>query len=161
MKTAKRYIGIILLGYWVMALSGCHTLEEGTKGFLGVSTRSLEEARGKAITQTFNYDYATCYTMTRDILKTMKTYIYSQGMKKHMIAVYVSQRDTTPVGIFFKETDAANTQVEVSSLSTYAKEFTSKRIFSVLDKKMTLQELEAEANAKEEKEKEESKQADQ
>ena len=115
---------------------------------MGVSTRALEKARKDAIIKTFNYDYSTCYTKTTDILKNMQAHIYTQSIKKHMIAIYISEEDTTPVGLFFKEIDTANTQVEVSSPSTYAKEFISGKVFSVLDKKITLEELETEINAK-------------
>ncbi len=150
MKIVKRSYSIILLFYCSIVLLGCATIIEGTKGFMGISTRSLEKARKDAIIKTFNYDYFTCYTKTLDILKSMQAYIYTQSIKKHMIAIYVSEQDTTPVGLFFKEIDATNTQVEVSSLSTYAKEFISGKVFSVLDKKITLEELEAQINAKKE-----------
>jgi len=137
---------------FVISTMGCATITEGVKGFAGVSTRALEDNRKTAITKAFNYDYFTCYTQTLDILKRMQAYIYMQSIKKHMIAIYVSEQDTTPVGLFFKEIDATNTQVEVSSLSTYAKEFISGKVFSVLDKKNTLEELEAQINAKKEQE---------
>jgi len=143
--------GICALCFVISAL-GCATLWEGAKGLAGVSTRALEDNRKTAITKAFNYDYFTCYTQTLDILKTMQAHIYTQSIKKHMIAIYVSEQDTTPVGLFFKEIDATNTQVEVSSLSTYAKEFISGKVFSVLDKKNTLEELEAQINAKKKQE---------
>ena len=150
MKIIKRYCSIVLLFYCSIVLLGCATLWEGTKGLAGVSTRALEDNRKSAITKTFNYDYFTCYTKSLDILKHMNAYIYMQSIKKHMIAIYVSEQDTTPVGLFFKEIDATNTQVEVSSPSTYAKEFISGKVFSVLDKKFPLEELEAQINAKKE-----------
>jgi hypothetical protein len=59
-------------------------------------------------------------------------YIYVKDIKKHMIAIYVSETDTTPVGLFFKEIDKSNTQVEVSSPSTYAKELISEKVFKLL-----------------------------
>ena len=157
MKIIKRYCIILLLGYSLIGLLGCATIIEGAKGLAGISTRSLENARKDAITKNFDYDYSSCYAKTEEILKRMKAYIYAQSIKKHMIAVYVSEWDTTPVGLFFKEIDANNTQVEVSSLSIYAKEFISGKVFSVLDKKMTLEELEVEINAKEAKETKEAK----
>ena len=64
-----------------------------------------------------------------------------------MLALYVSQDDTTPVGIFFKEIDANNTQMEVSSPSKFAKEFIAKRVFSTFDKS---QNMEVQANAEKE-----------
>lgn len=157
-KRGKKIMVFAICNLLVSLLSGCQIVWEGTKGFAGVSTKALEENRKDAITKTFKYDYSTCYAMTLDTLKRMHAYIYAQGIDRHMIAIYVSDWDTTPVGLFFKEIDAANTQVEVSSLSTYAKEFISKNLFSVLDKKLTLEELEVQINAKEERETKEAQQ---
>jgi len=151
MKAIKRYYVMALLSFGIIALLGCETVKEGTKGFLGVSTRALEEARKDAIVKTFNYDYAACYDNTLDALKHMRAYVYKQDRKEHIIAIYISEQDTTPVGFFFKEIDKANTQVEVSSLSTYAKDFISEKVFSFLDKKVTAKELEAQADAEKEK----------
>jgi hypothetical protein len=133
-------------------MTGCATIEETTKGFAGVSTKVLEDNRKSAILKNFNYDYFTCYTTTLDILKRTYAYIYVQDIKKHMIAIYVSEYDTTPVGLFFKEIDANTTQIEVSSPSTYAKEFIANNVASVLDKKVTLDELEEQLRAKKQKE---------
>jgi len=141
---------VICVLCFVILISGCASIKEIARGFAGVSTKVLEENRKTAITKTFNYDYFTCYTKTLDILKCMQAYIYTQSIKKHIIAIYVSGEDTTPVGLFFKEIDATNTQVEVSSPSTYAKEFISGKVFSVLDKQITLEELGAQINAKKE-----------
>jgi hypothetical protein len=140
----KHYWVIGLLGYWVIGLVGCASIIEGAKGIAGVSTKVLEDNRKSAITKTFNCDYFTCYTTTLDIVKRIEAYIYVQDIKKHMIAIYVSSEDTTPVGLFFKEIDKNNTQVEVSSPSTYAREFISEKAFPVLDKTITLEELEEE-----------------
>ena len=129
-------IVISIFAFCIFNFMGCALLWEGVKGLAGVSTRALEDNRKTAITKAFNYDYFTCYTKTLDILKSMQAYIYMQSIKKHMIAIYVSEKDTTPVGLFFKEIDTANTQVEVSSLSTYAKEFISGKVFPILDKKI-------------------------
>jgi hypothetical protein len=131
----KKLLLFAICNLLIVTLAGCQTLREAGRGFLGISTRSLEKTRKDAITKSFNYDYPSCYAKTQEILKRMEAYTYAQSIKKRMIAVYVSEWDTTPVGIFFKEIDANNTQVEVSSLSTYAKEFISRGVFSALDKK--------------------------
>jgi len=54
----------------------------------------------------------------------------------------MSASETTPVGIFFTEVDPLNTQVELSSPSTEAKEIESKKIFDFLDGKTDLLEEE-------------------
>jgi hypothetical protein len=132
--------------------NGCALITETAKGIAGVSTKVLEDNRKSAITRSFNYDYFSCYTQTLDILKRTYAYIYVQDIRKHMIAVYVSEYDTTPVGLFFKEIDANHTQIEVSSPSTYAKEFIADNIASVLEKEITLGELEEQLRAKKQKE---------
>jgi hypothetical protein len=118
---------------FIILLSGCATVIEGTKGVLGISTKSLEEGRKDAIAKSFNYDYSTCYAKTQGILKQIDAYIYAQDKKKSMIAIYVSETDTTPVGLFFKEIDTNNTQIEVSSPSKYAKETIAKRLFAIME----------------------------
>jgi len=115
--------------------SGCASIKEALKGVAGVSTKELEAGRKSAIIKTFDYDYFTAFTKTLDALKEMSAYIYTQNIKKHMIAIYVSEQDTTPVGIFFKELSATSTQVEVSSPSTYSKEAISQKLFQALSPK--------------------------
>jgi hypothetical protein len=117
---------------FVILTMGCAAINEGVKGIAGVSTKVLEKGRKTAITKTFNYDYFTCYTKTVDILKQLGAYAYAKDVKKKMIAFYISEEDTTPVGLFFKEIDSKNIQVEVSSPSSYAKEFFAEKIFSAL-----------------------------
>ncbi|MFH1269656.1 MAG: hypothetical protein ABIH75_01175 [Candidatus Omnitrophota bacterium] len=152
MKILKHFCIVVLTGFCVAGISGCATVGEAAKGFMGISTRALEEGRKDAIAMTFTYDYPAIYAKIKEILTRTHAYIYAQSEKKHMIAFYISEEDTTVVGIFFKEIDANNTQVEVSSRSTYAKELISGRIFSVLDGTVTLDELEAKINANEEEE---------
>ncbi len=123
---------VIFTLVFVILISGCSSLKEAFRGFRGVSTKILEEGRAQAIVKTFNYDYFTVFTKSLDSLKIMKSYVYAQDVKKHMIAIYVSEEDTTPVGIFFKETGASSTQVEVASPSTYAKEIISAKLFKAL-----------------------------
>lgn len=113
--------------------TGCSTVEEGAKGFAGLSTKALEEGRKEAVAKTFNYGYDACFVKASKILKNIGTYIYAQDRKKGMIAVYITEEDTTPVGVFLKVVDAQTTQVEVSSRSAYGKELISKRLFQILE----------------------------
>jgi len=131
----KKQIWLLVIGYWLLvSLSGCAAITETAKSIAGVSTKALETERKSAIKKTFNYDSFTCYTKTLEILKRLNAYIYAQDVKKQMIAIYVSQSDTTPVGFFFEELDQNNTQIEVSSPSTYAKEYFAAKIFPFLEK---------------------------
>ena len=115
----------------ILAIS-CAMMKESGKGIAGTSTKVLEDGRANAIEKNFRYDYFTSYTKSLDALKEMGAYIYKQSLKEHMIAVYVSKRDTTPVGIFFKEIGVDNTLVEVSSPSLTAKGLISARLFKSL-----------------------------
>ena len=122
---------VCVLSISILAIS-CASIKETALGVAGTSTKVLEVGRANAITKDFRYDYFTSYTKSLDALRDMSAYIYTQSLKGHMIAVYVSRRDTTPVGIFFKELDATNTQVEVSSPSLTAKGLISARLFKSL-----------------------------
>jgi len=80
-------------------------------------------------------DYSACLAKVKDILKKdEEAYIYSQDPQNKMLALYVSETDTTPVGIFFTEAGKEKTVIEISSPSTYAKELVAKKIFTVMDK---------------------------
>jgi len=121
-----RILLVCLLG---ISLIGCAGMKEFARGIAGTSTKILEEQRPNAITKVINEDYFACYNNTLRALKEVGAYVYDQDIKKDVIAFYVSEEDTTPVGIFFKQVDADNTQVEVVSPSGYAKEFIAEKIF--------------------------------
>ncbi len=129
MKKHIVYAVIFLL----FGVVGCSSAKEGMRGFLGVSTKALEESRSSALSRDFDYDYFTAYSKTLDALKEMKASVYAKSVGKRMIAFYVTAEDTTPVGIFFTEKEKSLTRVEVSSRSTYAKETIAKKLFSLLE----------------------------
>jgi len=122
--------------FFVLILSvvtcGCASIKEAGRCVLGVSTKVVEDTRPGAIKKTFNQDYASSYDKIKECLKKTHSYIYSEDKAKHLIAVYLSETDTTPVGVFITEIDKQNTQVEISSPSTYAKEKVALRIFNTL-----------------------------
>lgn len=136
----KRSVSIIVGYLLITVLSGCATIKETAKGFAGVSTQVLEDKRQDALKKSFVLDYNACYVKVKDILTedpldtgVARPYIYSEDSQKKMIAIYLSETDTTPVGIFFTENDGANTTVEISSPSIYAKEEMAKIIFTGID----------------------------
>jgi hypothetical protein len=110
-------------------LSGCATVKEWGKGFMGVSTKVLEDERPHALSKVFVLGYEDSYNKIKETLKKQDIYIYEDNVEKRMLAVYLSATDTTPVGIFFSEEEGANTLIEISSPSTYAKEQMAKKIF--------------------------------
>ena len=136
------WLGIIGCGLLVSLLFGCATLKEATREFAGISTKALEDNRGKAIKKTFNYDYFTCQTKTLGVLKDLGAYVYAKNTSKDLIAFYLSEKDTTPVGLFFTEIDFSHTQIEVSSPSTYAKELIAEKVFLAIESSVSLDKIE-------------------
>ncbi len=128
----KSAIILFLAAFFV---SGCAGMKEAAKGFAGISTKTLEEARPGATKKAYNMNFYTAHKKVKYILKAKGAYIYSDDPRVDLIAVYVSDTDTTPVGVFFTETGKDITLVEVSSPSTYAKETISKIVFNYLDGK--------------------------
>jgi len=107
-------------------LSGCGTFKENCetskelfKGFLGFSTKEVEEYRKDATIKILNCGYDACYALIEGKLKEAFIPVYSRS--RELIAVYYVDLNTTPVGIFFKAIDANHTQVEVSSPSPGAR----------------------------------------
>lgn len=127
---------IIAISAVCVLLSGCATPGDMWEGFAGVSTKAIEETRPNALVKVFDYDYKTCYAKVRDVLERMpKVSIYAEKVStateyEGMIAVYLIDPNTTPVGIFLSKVDPTHTKVEVSSESTHAKEWVAKNIFS-------------------------------
>lgn len=134
-QSFKFLIVFLPICFLLFSLLGCETIKEGTRGLLGISTKVLKEGRKNAVKKTFNYDHNTCYIRVKEALKAKGCYIYAADKAKKMIAVYLSEQDTTPVGIFFKDIDASHTQIQVSSPSTFAKDFISISLFSALEEK--------------------------
>lgn len=132
-KSIKNYILLSAICHLLFAQAGCASIKEGLKGFLGLSTKVLEDKRTEAIKIQFSYDIDSCYNKVKVSLKERESYIYKDDPRKHMLAIYVSDEDTTPVGIFFTEVDKNITLLEISSPSTSAKELIAKRIFLALE----------------------------
>lgn len=127
-----KIVKILVCSVFCAQLLGCANIKEGTRGFLGVSTKELINKRAQAKKITFNYSYKECYDRALKAIVDMNAYVYAKDDKENLIAIYVNEADTTAVGIFFKEIDANSTQVEVSSSSTYAKELIAEKLFKGL-----------------------------
>lgn len=148
-KSKKQILLSAVICAILISQPGCATVKEGAKCFIGISTKVLEENRKDAIKKTFNYDYNACFDKAREVLLVEQAYIYVQDKKNHMIAIYLSDQDTTPVGVFFKEIDAKITQIELSSPSKYAKESIAQKLFYALDDLLNPQRKEVYPHAKE------------
>jgi hypothetical protein len=150
MQNFKFWFIIFIFAFCIFDFTGCSTIKETAKSVAGISTKALEEKRAEAIRKQFSYDLNSCFSKAESILERESSYIYAKDPNKHMIAIYVSISDTTPVGIFFKEIDATNTEIEVTSASTYAKEAVAKRLFYALEGKPRPEEERGLPNAKKE-----------
>ena len=106
----KSKIKICALSF-VILTSGCAGAKEAVKGFVGVSTKVLEDGRGNAIKKDFGYDLAETHSRVKKVLLNYGAYIYSDDLEKNLIAVYVSEEDTTPVGIFLIDIGRLSTRV--------------------------------------------------
>ena len=134
MKVANHKIQVMSLFLVALfVLAGCASVKEGARGVIGISTKQIEEAKKDAIVKTFKYSYDVCLKQVKEILTSIGSYIYTEDKNKNLIAVYVSTTDTTPVGIFFKQIDADNTQLEISSPSSEAKEYIAGKLFLLLE----------------------------
>jgi hypothetical protein len=105
-----------------MAHAGCAGLTESARGIAGVSTKVLEDGRKNAVRRSYPVDYAKCREIVNGVLADSKVYVYARKDAQKMIAFYLSETDTTPVGIFFTAQGEASTEVAVSSPSRHAKE---------------------------------------
>ncbi|MDD5432959.1 MAG: hypothetical protein PHO70_08290 [Candidatus Omnitrophica bacterium] len=148
----RKLVSGFLVVCFAVIFSGCSGLKEDIKCVMGISTKELEKGRSNAVKKTFNYDFDTCFNKTREILIKKGSYIYAQDKAKKMIAVYLSAAsysadansdsistpsgDTTEVGFFFTNIDANNTQIEVTSPSTYAKDTLSGKVFLALEESL-------------------------
>lgn len=120
----------------VLCVAGCAGLEEAVRGFKGVSTKVLEDNRKDALKKDFPLGDETLYYKSQEILKDLGCYIYAKDFQKKLIAVYVSEADTTAVGLFFQAIDKNRTQVQVASASSFAKEAVAEKFFAALDKSL-------------------------
>ena len=127
-----RGIKLFLLFSILCFLSGCSGFKESTRGFLGVSTKILEDKRQEAIKKDFSGDLASLHNKIKEILIKEGIYIYRDDLTRNLIALYLSDTDTTPVGVFLTEIDKENTRIEISSPSAYGKEFIADIIFGYL-----------------------------
>lgn len=125
---------LLVCAVGIVGLTGCSTVSEGMRGFLGVSTKALQERRPEAMTLVSSLEAGACFVAAHRILKENGAYVYHIDSKKNLIAVYVSKSDTTPVGIFVTP-HTAGSLVEVSSRSSYAKELIAGKLFPELEGK--------------------------
>jgi len=146
----RNFIPVIL--FLAILLSGCAGVREVCKGVAGVSTKILEDTRKDSLSKVIKYDLITCHNRIKSILKEAGSYIYADDLSKDMLALYVSEEDTTPVGVFLTQRSKGSTLVEVSSPSTYGKEKIAKLLFDNLNRELNEQTKKGQVNATQTKE---------
>ncbi len=139
MKKNIHMFGFCLL----IALGGCTPLEMG-RTVWGSSIRALDEARVDAFKKTYSCQFDQCFdavlaldrqgVKVPNLKETFNVFIKDR-VRSVIVAIGIyGQVDTTEVGIFFKRIDEGKYSIEVSSLSTTAKEKVAFLVFSQLSK---------------------------
>ncbi len=133
----KRFRFFCAGGFFFFSIVGCARLADTPKVLWGSSTRALEEAREEALRKTYQTNFGECFEAVLTIARESGHTIFIQDRRKrHMILMGVKGNvGTTEVGIFFEESPGPQTTVDITSLSTTAKEKVAKVIFEELDKK--------------------------
>ncbi|MBF0483674.1 MAG: hypothetical protein HQL25_03100 [Candidatus Omnitrophica bacterium] len=156
---------ILLIGLCVFA-AGCSFVQESGRKVWGTSTEHLSPAHLKALSKVYTCNYDDCYdtvlTLTQvaqelkldvksnnPLLKdksdpNKKVYgPYSVFIDDRLRGIIVfmdvpGQVDTTEVGVFFTKFARTNEiKIQVTSLSTRARDKAAQMIFSLLDKQYT------------------------
>ena len=143
---------ILFVCFGSLLASGCAHIQETAKVIWGSSTKALEEARDQAVTATFGCDYDegfdTVLRMDRDQtiaenrLPAQKVFdVFMKDRRQGVIVVMGinGNVNTTKVGIFFERVGVRSTRVEISSLSSTAKEKVAKAVFQELSLRFSQQ----------------------
>ncbi len=141
MKKINIFSAIVFL-----SLFGCAQITETAKVIWGSSTAALERARDNALTKTYFCDTDECFdailtlaeddlTLQENRLPTTKAFnVFSKNRSKGQIVVMgiKGNVDTTKVGIFLDRKGLRTTQIDISSLSSTAKEKVALAVFEEL-----------------------------
>jgi len=127
--------------------AGCVTggMKEAWRGFRGDSTKVLSDTRPSAVSREFMCGRGDCVKKVEESLKELKAYVYAR--EGELIAVYVSEEDTTPVGIFISAAEGEKARIEVSSPSSFARDALSAKLFASLEKKLKAKKIEVQLDA--------------
>jgi hypothetical protein len=153
MEGKMKYLFVLIS--LIIFSSGCAGIKEFGKSIAGVSTKALEDDLPNAIIKKIPLDFQTAQKKVTEALGHMGSFIYAKNKYKGMIAFYVSETDTTCVGIFFKALDQANTEIQVTSPSTLAKETIATRLMWRLEEMLGSKKVEVQLNPDESKQEKE------
>ncbi|HLD69415.1 MAG TPA: hypothetical protein VJA17_01505 [Candidatus Omnitrophota bacterium] len=128
---------IIIIIFVLLSAGGCARIMEPFRVMWGSSTRALEKARGQAISKTYPCEFNACFDAALEIVKERKyvLFVNERSNKRLVVMGIPGNVDTTEVGIFFHELKKSEVWIDISSLSSTAKERVAKAVFDELDKK--------------------------
>lgn len=129
----------------VFALAGCAGVKETVRGIAGNSTKVLYDTRAQAAAKEFPCGREECAAKVAEILMDMKAYVYAR--EGDLTAVFVSEEDTTPVGVFLVSADEGKTRIEVSSPSSFARDTVAQKLFTGLDMKLKVKKIDVQLDA--------------
>ncbi|MFA5261049.1 MAG: hypothetical protein WC450_07475 [Candidatus Omnitrophota bacterium] len=136
---------------FLLCLWGCTPIQETGKTLWGSSTRALEKARGEALIREFECSLEDCYNTALELTrgqqtvpslpedsyseKTQETFVlFLEKRREHFFIVMgiPGSVNTTEAGVFFTSIRENIVQVEISSLSSYAKNRVADVVFAYL-----------------------------
>ena len=127
-----------------LPLCSCAPVAETTKTLWGSSTRALENARTEAISKIYSCTIDECFDGALSLgrnyenLKPINDKFYDvflqDRIKSHMVVMGIKGNvNTTEVGIFFSQISETKTKIEITSLSSNAKQKVADALFEELD----------------------------
>lgn len=127
-------------------LLGCAQITDTVKKFWGTSTTALDHARLNALSRSYACGTRECFEAVLSLArneealepKTEKFFdvFLKDPRQRHIVVMGIEGNvDTTEVGIFFDSLGGNMVKVDISSLSTSAKNRAAKAVFAELDQR--------------------------
>jgi hypothetical protein len=136
--------GFLVLFYGMLTLAGCSYVADFPKTVWGSSTRALESARDEAVKKEYVCSLDDCFAAVLTLNRRDESTIpltekffdvfIKNRIKRHLVVMRIKGNvNTTEVGIFFVRPTRTTVRIEISSLSSSAKEKVSNAVFQELD----------------------------
>jgi len=134
---------LIIIAFFSLFLTGCSWISDLPRSIWGSSTRVLSEKREAALSREFNCSPQGCFDAVVDMTASYKEDSEDDDLKLmlflknkhrgHLVLMGVpGSVDTTEVGVFLGDHGGGRTRVEISSLSSRARDTAAKMIFDHL-----------------------------
>ena len=129
---------IIFILFSIIILTGCSTIKDVSRNFMGTSTRELEAGKTESIYQVYPCDLAACFAAVSEVAHNNKYYVFMKDEVRGLVVLMDIPGcvDTTEVGVFLTELPKQQgVKIELSSRSSPAKKAVAKTLFSDLSDK--------------------------